>query len=67
MQDAVTMINTNVTAVALLTRHFAPGMVQRNRGHIINVSSIAAHYAYGGGMTTKPYSLLVTSSKNCSV
>ena len=43
------MINTNVTAVALLTRQFAPGMVQRNKGHIINISSIAAHYHYKGG------------------
>ena len=49
VQDAVTMINTNVTAVALLTRQFAPGMVQRNKGHIINISSIAAHYHYKGG------------------
>ena len=40
MQDVVAMINTNVTAVALLTRYFAPGMVDRNRGHIINVGSL---------------------------
>ena len=52
------MINTNVTAVALLTRQFAPGMVQRNKGHIINISSIAAHYHYKGG----EYLLLFASS-----
>lgn len=42
------MVNTNITAVALLTRLFAPGMVERNRGHIINISSIAAHVTYPG-------------------
>ena len=33
----------------ILTRELAKGMVKRNRGHIINVSSIAGHFAYPGG------------------
>ncbi|KAK9809726.1 hypothetical protein WJX73_010866 [Symbiochloris irregularis] len=49
VEDAMTMINTNCTSVVLVTRHFAPGMVERNRGHIINISSIAGHYGYPGG------------------
>ena len=42
------MVDTNVTAVAVLTKLFAAGMVERNRGHIINISSVAAHHAYPG-------------------
>ena len=34
----VLQVNTNITAVALLTQIFAAGMVKRERGHIVNVS-----------------------------
>ena len=44
-----TMINTNCTALAYLTRQLLPGMVERNKGHIINMGSIAGTYAYPGG------------------
>ena len=46
-QDVKTMMDTNVTAVIALCRAFTPGMVARNRGHLIFMSSIAAHEAYG--------------------
>jgi 3-hydroxy acid dehydrogenase / malonic semialdehyde reductase len=49
MQDMNTMLQTNVAGVALFTRTFAPGMVARNRGHIVNISSVAGHEAYAGG------------------
>lgn len=48
VQDMVTMLQTNVAAVMEFTHAFAPPMVQRNRGHIINISSVAGHEAYGG-------------------
>ena len=48
MQNVRQMVDTNVTAVAILTKLFAAGMVERNRGHIINISSVAAHHAYPG-------------------
>ncbi len=44
-----TMINTNCLALAYLTRQLLPKMVARNRGHIINLGSIAGTYAYKGG------------------
>lgn len=43
------MIDTNCTAVALLTRLILPGMVERGRGHVIMMGSIAGAYAYPGG------------------
>ncbi len=47
-QDMLTMLQTNVAAVMEFTRAFAPPMVQRNRGHIVNISSVAGHEAYSG-------------------
>ena len=43
------MIDTNCTALAFLTHQLLPGMVARGRGHIINISSVAATYPYPGG------------------
>ena len=48
MQDMNTMLQTNVVGVAMFTRTFAPGMVARNRGHVVNISSVAGHEAYAG-------------------
>ena len=44
-----TMIETNVTALVQVTHAILPGMVARNRGHIINIASVAASYPYPGG------------------
>lgn len=43
------MIETNCTALALMTRLIAPGMVERQNGHIVMMGSVAGHYAYPGG------------------
>jgi len=43
------MIETNCTALALLTRLIVPGMVERRSGHIVLMGSVAGHYAYPGG------------------
>jgi len=47
--DWQTMIQTNCMALAYLTRQILPGMVERNKGHIINLGSVAGNYAYKGG------------------
>jgi 3-hydroxy acid dehydrogenase / malonic semialdehyde reductase len=44
-----TMVATNVTGLMHMTRALLPGMVTRNRGHVINISSTAANYPYAGG------------------
>jgi len=44
-----TMVATNVTGLLHVTRALLPGMVERNRGHIINLGSTAGIYPYPGG------------------
>ena len=39
----VKLIDTNVTAVHVLTKLFLKNMVERDKGYILNVSSIAGH------------------------
>ncbi len=43
------MIDTNIRGLLAMTRLVVPGMVERGRGHIINLGSIAGDAAYPGG------------------
>ncbi|MFE0026251.1 SDR family NAD(P)-dependent oxidoreductase [Amycolatopsis sp. NPDC059021] len=43
------MIDTNITGLVHLTRALLPGMVERGKGHVINVGSVAGKYPYPGG------------------
>ncbi len=43
------MIDTNIKGLLTMTRLIVPGMVERNRGHIINIGSVAGDAAYAGG------------------
>ena len=45
------LIDVNLRAVLHLTRLIVPGMAARNRGHVVNISSIAAAYHFGGNST----------------
>lgn len=47
--DWDTMVATNVTGVLHATRALLPGMVARDRGHIVNLGSTAGIYPYPGG------------------
>jgi serine 3-dehydrogenase len=49
IQDWEEMIDTNIKGLLYMTRSLLPGMVNRDRGHIINIGSIAGHQAYPGG------------------
>lgn len=47
--DWETMIQTNVIGLTFLTRQVLPQMVERKRGYIINLGSVAGTYPYPGG------------------
>ncbi len=49
LEDWETMVSTNVTGLMRMTRALLPGMVERDRGHVVNISSTAATYPYPGG------------------
>lgn len=43
------MIDTNIKGVLHCTHALLPGMIARDRGHIVNLGSIAGTYPYPGG------------------
>jgi 3-oxoacyl-[acyl-carrier protein] reductase len=45
--DAV--LDTNLKSVFLVTRAVAPGMIERKRGHIVNISSLAGKNTFANG------------------
>ena len=48
-EDWETMIDTNIKGLLTMTRLIVPGMVQRDRGHIINIGSVAGYGVYANG------------------
>jgi len=49
LQDVDEMVDTNVKGLVYVTRAVVPGMVARQRGHVINIGSIAGHAVYPNG------------------
>ncbi|OGU22043.1 MAG: NAD(P)-dependent oxidoreductase [Geobacteraceae bacterium GWF2_54_21] len=49
LDDWDTMVDTNIKGLMYCTRMVLPGMVARNRGHIVNISSTAGAWPYPGG------------------
>ncbi|MBT4020166.1 MAG: SDR family NAD(P)-dependent oxidoreductase [Alphaproteobacteria bacterium] len=49
MNDWNTMVATNISGLIAMTGAVLPGMVARNRGHIVNLGSVAGTYPYPGG------------------
>jgi 3-hydroxy acid dehydrogenase/malonic semialdehyde reductase len=49
LDDWDTMVDTNVKGLMYCTRFILPGMVARNSGYIVNISSTAGEWPYPGG------------------
>ncbi|TMA20703.1 MAG: SDR family NAD(P)-dependent oxidoreductase [Deltaproteobacteria bacterium] len=52
--DLVGMIEANLTGLLRMTRELLPGLIRRKKGHVINISSLAAHGVYEGGGVYAP-------------
>lgn len=49
LSDWEEMIDTNIKGLLYVSRVIIPGMVQRGKGDIVNIGSIAGHELYPGG------------------
>jgi NADP-dependent 3-hydroxy acid dehydrogenase YdfG len=47
--DYEEMVDTNVKGLLWVTQAVLPGMVARDRGHVVNIGSIAGRQVYAGG------------------
>jgi NADP-dependent 3-hydroxy acid dehydrogenase YdfG len=50
-EDIELLVDVNLRAVLHLCRLVVPGMVARDRGHVVNISSIAGAYNFNGNST----------------
>ena len=62
--DHLNMVRVHVDATVRLTRAALPGMIDRGRGAVINLSSIAAFSAFSGAMYSGTKAFLVMFSQN---
>ncbi len=49
LDDWEAMIDTNCKGLVYVAHALLPGMVRRNRGHVVNLGSVAGTYPYPGG------------------
>jgi 3-hydroxy acid dehydrogenase/malonic semialdehyde reductase len=49
LDDWDAMVDTNVKGLMYVTRAVLPGMVARDRGHVVNIGSTAGEFPYPGG------------------
>ncbi len=49
IQNWEEMLDTNVKGLLYVTRAVVPGMVERQRGHVISLGSVAGHQTYANG------------------
>jgi 3-hydroxy acid dehydrogenase/malonic semialdehyde reductase len=54
LDDWDTMVDTNVKGLMYCSRAALAGMVERNRGHVVNIGSVAGMYNYPGGNVYGP-------------
>jgi 3-hydroxy acid dehydrogenase / malonic semialdehyde reductase len=49
LDDWDAMVDTNIKGLMYMTRAVLPGMVARDRGHVVNIGSTAGEWPYPGG------------------
>ena len=61
VDDWEVLVDTNIKGILYATKAILPGMVKRNRGHVINIGSITGHYPYAGASIYSGTKAFVTS------
>ena len=61
VDDWEILVDTNIKGVLYATKAILPGMVKRNRGHVINLGSITGHYPYAGASVYSGTKAFITS------
>lgn len=51
IDDWESMVDTNIKGLIRMTRLILPRMIERDRGHIVNIGSVAGSWPYPGGNT----------------
>ena len=65
IDDWETMVDTNIKGVLYCTREILPDMVARDRGHVINVASVAGnHFGPGGPVYSATKSFVTQFAMN---
>jgi NAD(P)-dependent dehydrogenase (short-subunit alcohol dehydrogenase family) len=67
VEDWETMVDTNIKGLLYCTRLLLPGMVARGCGHVVNIGSVAAMYAYPGGNVYRTLSAPVSTLSKMSM
>jgi NADP-dependent 3-hydroxy acid dehydrogenase YdfG len=70
LDDWERMVDTNIKGLMYCSRAVLPGMVERGRGHVVNIGSIAGSYAYPGGnvyCSTKAFVEQFSRSLRCDL
>jgi len=49
LDDWDAMVDTNIKGLMYMTRAVLPGMIERGRGHVVNLGSTAGEFPYPGG------------------
>lgn len=49
LEDWDRMLDTNVKGLLFVTRAFLPAMIERDRGHVLNIGSVAGYQVYPKG------------------
>ncbi len=52
LERQLAMLQLNMVSLTALTRLFLPGMIERGEGRILNVASLAAHFAGGSNWSS---------------